>query len=79
MAILPLLKQKALAKDMSLPFARSLEGFNIRKQMQKNPLLKYLSALVTFRGIAYVTPSRCGVCSFIYVVLLNCSPLKLFL
>jgi hypothetical protein len=26
---LPLLKQKALAKDMSLPFAESLEGLNI--------------------------------------------------
>jgi hypothetical protein len=30
MVILPLVKQKALAKDMSLPFARSLEGLNIR-------------------------------------------------
>jgi hypothetical protein len=28
--ILTVLKQKALAKDMSLPFARSLEGLNIR-------------------------------------------------
>jgi hypothetical protein len=28
--ILPLLKQKALAKDMSLPFAKSLEVLNIR-------------------------------------------------
>jgi ABC-type molybdate transport system permease subunit len=28
--ILPLLEQKALAKDMSLPFARSLGGLNIR-------------------------------------------------
>jgi hypothetical protein len=28
--ILPLLKQKVLAKDMSLPFARSLEGLNTR-------------------------------------------------
>jgi hypothetical protein len=27
---LPLLKQKALAKDMSLPFAESLEGLNVR-------------------------------------------------
>jgi hypothetical protein len=30
MLVLPLLKQKALTKDMSLPFARSLEGFTIR-------------------------------------------------
>jgi hypothetical protein len=28
--ILPLLKQKALAKDMTLPFAKSLEGLYIR-------------------------------------------------
>jgi hypothetical protein len=28
--ILLLLKQKTLAKDMHLPFARSLEGFNTR-------------------------------------------------
>jgi hypothetical protein len=26
----PLLKQKTLTKDMSLPFARSLEGLNLR-------------------------------------------------
>jgi hypothetical protein len=30
MVTLPLLKQKALAKDMSLPFARILEVLNIR-------------------------------------------------
>jgi hypothetical protein len=30
MVILPLLKQKALAEDMIVPFARSLEGLNIR-------------------------------------------------
>jgi hypothetical protein len=28
--ILPLFKQKTLAKDISLPFARSLEGLNIQ-------------------------------------------------
>jgi hypothetical protein len=27
---LPLFKQRDLAKDMTLPFARSLEGLNIR-------------------------------------------------
>jgi hypothetical protein len=31
--ILPLLKQKALAKDMSLLFAGSLEDLNIRMHM----------------------------------------------
>jgi hypothetical protein len=40
MLVLPLLKQKALTKDMSLPFARSLEGFTIRQHMCKNPFLK---------------------------------------
>jgi hypothetical protein len=29
MVILPLFKQKALAKDMSFPFSRSPEGLNI--------------------------------------------------
>jgi hypothetical protein len=37
MVILPLLKQKALAKDM--PFARSLKGLNI-EHMHKEPLFK---------------------------------------
>jgi hypothetical protein len=53
MVVLPLLKQKTL--DKSLPFARSLEDFNIRKHMHKNPLLKNFLALVTFRGLAYLT------------------------
>jgi hypothetical protein len=34
--VLPLLKQKALAKGMSLHFVRSLESFNIREHMCKN-------------------------------------------
>jgi hypothetical protein len=40
--ILPLFKQKALAKDMTLPFARSLEGLTIRAPAQE-PHLKILS------------------------------------
>jgi hypothetical protein len=30
MVKLPLIKKKTLAKDMSLPFAKNLEGLNIR-------------------------------------------------
>jgi hypothetical protein len=37
--ILPLLKQKALARDMTLPFAKSLEGFNSRAHA-KEPRFK---------------------------------------
>jgi hypothetical protein len=35
---LPLLKQKMLAKDMSLPFARSLEALNIRAHAEESLL-----------------------------------------
>jgi hypothetical protein len=45
--MLPLFKQKALAKDMTLPFARSLKGLNIRAHTQEAPCLN-LSASVTF-------------------------------
>jgi hypothetical protein len=40
MVVLPLLKQKALTKDMSLPSPRSLEGLNSREHMGKNLFLK---------------------------------------
>jgi hypothetical protein len=37
---LPFLKQKALAKDMSLPYIRILESLNIRAHAWEPPLLK---------------------------------------
>jgi hypothetical protein len=40
--ILPLLKQKALAKDKSFPFAKSLEGLNIRAHAQEPPFKNFL-------------------------------------